>query len=189
MAPERIETSVTLFGTPPWGFRISGGKEFRQPLVVSRVTPGSLASKGGISAGDVVLALDGEYVSGLTQEEFEVKLAKATGSVMLVVEKNGAVVGQDGTVKSRIGFTGGANSAQGFVGGKQASKNRPGAVQGAMNVQGGERWTIDADNLNNRSFGLPAFFAAASMVREGTIPPHLRVQSSPSSHLHLIIFI
>jgi len=102
MAPERIETSVTLFGTPPWGFRISGGKEFRQPLVVSRVTPGSLASKGGISAGDVVLALDGEYVSGLTQEEFEVKLAKATGSVMLVVEKNGAVVGQDGTVKSRI---------------------------------------------------------------------------------------
>ena len=45
-----------------------------------------------------------------------------------------------------------------------------------MNVQGGERWTIDADNQHNRSFGLPAFFAAASMVREGTVPPHLRVQ-------------
>jgi len=101
MAPERLETSVTLFGTPPWGFRISGGKEFGQPLVVSRVTPGSVSSKGGISAGDVVLAIDGEYVSGLTQSQFEAKLAKATGSVMLVIEKNGATVGQDGVIKSR----------------------------------------------------------------------------------------
>lgn len=101
MAPERIETSITIFGSPPWGFRISGGKEFNQPLVVSRVTPGSLASKGGIAAGDIVLAIDGEYVSGLTQSEFEAKLAKATGSVMLVIEKNGATVSQDGVVKSR----------------------------------------------------------------------------------------
>ena len=51
-----------------------------------------------------------------------------------------------------------------------------------MNVQGGERWTIDADNQQHRSFGLPAFFAAASMVREGTVPPHLRVQ------VNLILF-
>jgi len=172
MAPERLETSVTLFGTPPWGFRISGGKEFGQPLVVSRVTPGSVSSKGGISAGDVVLAIDGEYVSGLTQSQFEAKLAKATGSVMLVIEKNGATVGQDGVIKSR---NAGTTSA---LGGnlKNSVKHRSGAVQGAMNVQGGERWTIDADNAANRSFGLPAFFAAASMVREGTVPPHLRVQ-------------
>merc|ERR1712038_752354 len=170
MAPERIETSITIFGSPPWGFRISGGKEFNQPLVVSRVTPGSLASKGGIAAGDVVLAIDGEYVSGLTQSEFEAKLSKATGSVMLVIEKNGATVSQDGVVKSRN-----AGTASSLGGSLKNSKHRQ-AVQGAMNVQGGERWTIDADNVNNRSFGLPAFFAAASMVREGTVPPHLRVQ-------------
>ena len=48
---------------------------------------------------------------------------------------------------------------------------------GAFNVQGGDRWTIDADNTD-RTFGLPAFFAAASMVREGTVPQHLRVQAS-----------
>jgi len=89
MTPERTEISVTLHGSPPWGFRISGGKEFHQPLVVARVTPGSVSNKAGIQAGDVVLAIDGEYVSGLTQDQFEDKLAKATDSVMLVIEKNG----------------------------------------------------------------------------------------------------
>merc|ERR1712096_138285 len=125
---ERTEISVTLHGGAPWGFRISGGKEFHQPLVVSRVTPGSVSSKAGIQAGDVVLAIDGEYVSGLRQDQFEEKLAMATDSVMLVIEKNG---------------------------GPQRGKN------GAMNVQGGERWTIDADNQHNRSFGLPAFFCCS----------------------------
>ena len=38
MTPERTEISVTLHGSPPWGFRISGGKEFHQPLVVARVS-------------------------------------------------------------------------------------------------------------------------------------------------------
>jgi len=89
MTPERTEISVTLHGSPPWGFRISGGKEFHQPLVVARVTPGSVSNKAGIQAGDVVLAIDGEYVSGLTQDQFEEKLAKATESVVLVIEKNG----------------------------------------------------------------------------------------------------
>jgi len=89
MTPERTEISVTLHGGAPWGFRISGGKEFHQPLVVSRVTPGSVSSKAGIQAGDVVLAIDGEYVSGLRQDQFEEKLAMATDSVMLVIEKNG----------------------------------------------------------------------------------------------------
>jgi len=109
MAPERIETSVTLFGRAPWGFRISGGKEFNQPLVVSRVTPGSVASKGGISAGDMILAIDGEYVSGLSQDEFELKLSAASGSVMLVIEKNAASVGPDGSVKSSRNDDGGVS--------------------------------------------------------------------------------
>ena len=34
-----------------------------------------------------MLAIDGEYVSGLTQDQFEEKLAKATESVVLVIEK------------------------------------------------------------------------------------------------------
>jgi len=166
MAPERIETSVTLFGRAPWGFRISGGKEFNQPLVVSRVTPGSVASKGGISAGDMILAIDGEYVSGLSQDEFELKLSAASGSVMLVIEKNAASVGPDGSVKSSRNV-GSSLSMK--------AKQRQMSQAGAFNVQGGDRWTIDADNTD-RTFGLPAFFAAASMVREGTVPQHLRVQ-------------
>jgi len=166
MTPERTEISVTLHGGAPWGFRISGGKEFHQPLVVSRVTPGSVSSKAGIQAGDVVLAIDGEFVSGLRQDQFEEKLAMATDSVMLVIEKNGG--------PQRGKNTGTASSLGGNM--KNQKTVKSGAAQGAMNVQGGERWTIDADNQHNRSFGLPAFFAAASMVREGTVPPHLRVQ-------------
>merc|ERR1712096_61254 len=151
MTPERTEISVTLHGGAPWGFRISGGKEFHQPLVVSRVTPGSVSSKAGIQAGDVVLAIDGEYVSGLRQDQFEEKLAMATDSVMLVIEKNGG--------PQRGKNTGTASSLGGNM--KNQKTVKSGAAQGAMNVQGGERWTIDADNQHNRSFGLPAFFCCS----------------------------
>ena len=51
------EISITLYGKAPWGFRCSGGQEFSQPLVISRITPGSLAGKAGVKVGDVVHAV------------------------------------------------------------------------------------------------------------------------------------
>lgn len=38
MSAGKVQTSITLIGSPPWGFRLSGGKEYNQPLVITRVS-------------------------------------------------------------------------------------------------------------------------------------------------------
>ncbi|XP_076819869.1 PDZ and LIM domain protein 1-like isoform X1 [Clavelina lepadiformis] len=88
----RVHTSLTLFGSPPWGFRLSGGKEFNQPLVITRVTPGSISAKSGLTAGDVLISVNGQFVNEMTQDECEAKVKQAVGSLYLVVEKNAASV-------------------------------------------------------------------------------------------------
>uniref|UniRef100_A0A8C6S676 PDZ and LIM domain protein 3 n=1 Tax=Neogobius melanostomus TaxID=47308 RepID=A0A8C6S676_9GOBI len=61
--------SVVLDGPAPWGFRLSGGKDFNQPLTISRITPGSKASMANLCAGDVILAIEGVPASGLLHSE------------------------------------------------------------------------------------------------------------------------
>uniref|UniRef100_H2XNL5 PDZ domain-containing protein n=1 Tax=Ciona intestinalis TaxID=7719 RepID=H2XNL5_CIOIN len=95
MAPPRVQNSVTLFGSAPWGFRLSGGKEFNQPLVITRITPGSVAARSGLTSGDVLVAVNGLFVTEMTQDQCEVKIKQAVGSIQLVVEKNAAAVSQN----------------------------------------------------------------------------------------------
>nr|CAB3264757.1 PDZ and LIM domain protein 3 [Phallusia mammillata] len=94
MPQPRIQSSVTLFGSPPWGFRMSGGKEFNQPLVITRITPGSVAAKSGLASGDVLITVNGQFAGEMTQDECEAKVKQAVGSLYLVVEKNAAKVTQ-----------------------------------------------------------------------------------------------
>uniref|UniRef100_H2ZI94 PDZ domain-containing protein n=1 Tax=Ciona savignyi TaxID=51511 RepID=H2ZI94_CIOSA len=95
MATPRIQTSVTLFGSPPWGFRISGGKEYNQPLVFTRITPGSLAARSGLTSGDVLIAVNGQHVADMTQDICETKIKQAVGSIQFVIQKNAAVMSQN----------------------------------------------------------------------------------------------
>ncbi|XP_039272737.2 PDZ and LIM domain protein 2-like isoform X1 [Styela clava] len=92
MPRPRVQTSLTLFGSPPYGFRISGGIEFNQPLVITRVTPGSLAARSGVQSGDVVIAVNNQYVQDLSQDQCEAKVRQAVGSLHMVLEKNAAKV-------------------------------------------------------------------------------------------------
>jgi len=87
MAPQKLEHSYTLFGSAPWGFRLSGGREFNQALVICRVTPGSVASRCGLEAGDVIKAVEGQFTSAMTQEMCENLVKNARGSLNIVVEK------------------------------------------------------------------------------------------------------
>jgi len=87
MAPQKLEHSYTLFGSAPWGFRLSGGREFNQALVICRVTPGSVASRCGLEAGDVIKAIEGQFTNAMTQEACENLVKNARGSLNIVVEK------------------------------------------------------------------------------------------------------
>jgi len=87
MAPAKLQNSYTLFGSAPWGFRLSGGREFNQALVICRVTPGSVASRCGLESGDVMISVEGQFCQDMTQEVCENLVKNARGSLNLVVEK------------------------------------------------------------------------------------------------------
>jgi len=87
MAPQKLEHTYTLFGSAPWGFRLSGGREFNQALVICRVTPGSVASRCGLEAGDIIKAVEGQFCNAMTQEMCQELVKSARGSLNITVEK------------------------------------------------------------------------------------------------------
>ncbi|XP_072138550.1 PDZ and LIM domain protein 1 isoform X3 [Mobula birostris] len=65
---------ISLRGPAPWGFRLVGGKDFEQPLTISRITPGSKAEAAKLCVGDVILDIDGEKTDGMTHLDAQNKI-------------------------------------------------------------------------------------------------------------------
>lgn len=80
-------SSVTLLGPAPWGFRLQGGKDFNMPLTISRLTDGGKAAKGGIGIGDMVLSIDGIATEGMNHLEAQNKIKCCTGNLSLNLQK------------------------------------------------------------------------------------------------------
>ncbi|XP_068560396.1 PDZ and LIM domain protein 5a isoform X5 [Cebidichthys violaceus] len=80
-------SSVTLLGPAPWGFRLQGGKDFNMPLTISRLTDGGKAAKGGIGIGDMVLSIDGIATEGMNHLEAQNKIKSCTGNLSLNLQK------------------------------------------------------------------------------------------------------
>ncbi|VDP88512.1 unnamed protein product [Echinostoma caproni] len=64
----KIDISRPDPGTP-WGFRIQGGRDFGQQLRIASVTPGGLAERNGIQAGDQVVTIGGDPASSMTHQQ------------------------------------------------------------------------------------------------------------------------
>lgn len=79
--------NVVLDGPAPWGFRLAGGKDFSQPLTVSRITPGSKASIANLSPGDVILAIEGVSAADMLHCEAQNKIKEAANKLRLTVER------------------------------------------------------------------------------------------------------
>lgn len=60
---------VTLSGGAPWGFRLQGGKDLKQPVQISRVRKKSKACRAGLREGDEVVAINGEPCCDFTHSE------------------------------------------------------------------------------------------------------------------------
>ncbi|XP_029383689.1 LIM domain-binding protein 3b isoform X2 [Echeneis naucrates] len=80
--------TVTLNGPAPWGFRLQGGKDFNMPLTISRITPGSKASGGSLTQGDIISAIDGVNTDGMTHLEAQNKIKSATTKLSLSMQKS-----------------------------------------------------------------------------------------------------
>ncbi|CAK8687205.1 unnamed protein product [Clavelina lepadiformis] len=66
-----MSRKVRLVEGPPWGFRITGGADVDQNIVVTRVTPGSPAAKAGLKSRDILLAINGALLIDSTRQEAE----------------------------------------------------------------------------------------------------------------------
>ncbi|XP_030207055.1 PDZ and LIM domain protein 3 isoform X2 [Gadus morhua] len=79
--------NLVLIGPAPWGFRLTGGKDFNQPLTVSRITPGSKAALASLCAGDLILAIEGVPASDMLHCEAQNKIKEASTQLCLTVER------------------------------------------------------------------------------------------------------
>lgn len=69
---------ISLSGGGPWGFTLSGGRDFGSPLSVSKVTPAGKADKGGMKQGEFVVAINGDCTEGFLHFDAQ-QMVKATG--------------------------------------------------------------------------------------------------------------
>ncbi|XP_061107966.1 PDZ and LIM domain protein 3b isoform X1 [Conger conger] len=79
--------NVVLQGPGPWGFRLVGGKDFNQPLSISRITPGSKASLANLCPGDIILTIEGDAAEGLTHGEAQNKIKDSSLQLNLKIER------------------------------------------------------------------------------------------------------
>ncbi|XP_068183289.1 PDZ and LIM domain protein 1 [Antennarius striatus] len=79
---------VVMQGPGPWGFRLVGGKDFEQPLTVSRVSPGSKAAQADLCMGDMILAIDGVPTENMTHMEAQNKIKGCIEEMVLSIDRS-----------------------------------------------------------------------------------------------------
>ncbi|KAK6493118.1 PDZ and LIM domain protein 3-like isoform X2 [Huso huso] len=79
--------NVALQGPAPWGFRLTGGKDFNQPLTISRITPGSKASLANLCPGDIILSIGGVTTESMTHCEAQNIIKDSTNQLNLKIER------------------------------------------------------------------------------------------------------
>ncbi|XP_006178415.1 PDZ and LIM domain protein 3 isoform X1 [Camelus dromedarius] len=79
--------NVVLPGPAPWGFRLSGGIDFNQPLIITRITPGSKAAAANLSPGDVILAIDGFGTESMTHADAQDRIKAAAHQLCLKIDR------------------------------------------------------------------------------------------------------
>ncbi|NWI47127.1 PDLI2 protein, partial [Picathartes gymnocephalus] len=83
-----MPVTVTLPGPAPWGFRISGGRDFGKPITVSKVTEHGKAAAGDLRPGDVIVTINGESTAEMLNVEAQNKIKQSPGQLRLEVERS-----------------------------------------------------------------------------------------------------
>ncbi|XP_077000408.1 PDZ and LIM domain protein 3 isoform X2 [Tamandua tetradactyla] len=79
--------TVILPGPAPWGFRLSGGIDFNQPLIITRISPGSKAAAANLCPGDVILAIDGFGTESMTHADAQDRIKAAAHQLCLKIDR------------------------------------------------------------------------------------------------------
>ncbi|KAI7797520.1 putative PDZ and LIM domain protein 2, partial [Triplophysa rosa] len=78
---------VNLIGPSPWGFRISGGRDFKKAITVSKVNTGSKAETACLQPGDIIMEINGQDTSDMLNVEAQNKIKSCTTQLNLLVER------------------------------------------------------------------------------------------------------
>nr|XP_020446363.1 PDZ and LIM domain protein 2 [Monopterus albus] len=79
--------TVNLIGPSPWGFRISGGRDFKKAITVTKVNVGSKAAQGDLQPGDIILEINGENTTDMLNVEAQNKIKNSKTHLHLMVER------------------------------------------------------------------------------------------------------
>ncbi|NXP51619.1 PDLI2 protein, partial [Heliornis fulica] len=83
-----MPVTVTLAGPAPWGFRITGGRDFGKPITVSKVMERGKAAAGDLRLGDIIVTINGESTAEMLNVEAQNKIKQSPGQLQLQVERS-----------------------------------------------------------------------------------------------------
>ncbi|XP_048669889.1 synaptopodin-2 [Marmota marmota marmota] len=78
---------ISMTGGAPWGFRLQGGKEQKQPLQVAKIRSQSKASGAGLCEGDEVVSINGSACADLTYPEVIQLMESITDSLQMLIKR------------------------------------------------------------------------------------------------------
>ncbi|XP_036848972.1 synaptopodin-2 isoform X3 [Manis javanica] len=78
---------ISMTGGAPWGFRLQGGKEQKQPLQVAKIRSQSKASRSGLCEGDEVVSINGNPCADLTYPQVIKLMESITDSLQMFIKR------------------------------------------------------------------------------------------------------
>ncbi|XP_023592453.1 PDZ and LIM domain protein 2 isoform X2 [Trichechus manatus latirostris] len=82
--------TVDVVGPAPWGFRITGGRDFHTPIMVTKVTERGKAEAADLRPGDIIVAINGESVEGMLHAEAHSKIRQSPSPLRLQLDRSRA---------------------------------------------------------------------------------------------------
>lgn len=80
--------TVDVVGPAPWGFRISGGRDFHTPIVVTKVTERGKAEAADLRPGDIIVAINGESAESMLHAEAQSKIRQSASPLRLQLDRS-----------------------------------------------------------------------------------------------------
>ncbi|KAM6148167.1 synaptopodin-2 isoform 2-T2 [Erethizon dorsatum] len=85
---------ISMTGGAPWGFRLQGGREQKQPLQVAKIRSQSKASGSGLCEGDEVVSINGNLCADLTYPEVIKLMESITDSLQMLIKRSSSEINE-----------------------------------------------------------------------------------------------
>nr|NP_001261006.1 Z band alternatively spliced PDZ-motif protein 52, isoform M [Drosophila melanogaster]AGB93538.1 Z band alternatively spliced PDZ-motif protein 52, isoform M [Drosophila melanogaster] len=88
--PQLLQIKLSRFDAQPWGFRLQGGTDFAQPLLVQKVNAGSLSEQAGLQPGDAVVKINDVDVFNLRHKDAQDIVVRSGNNFVITVQRGGS---------------------------------------------------------------------------------------------------